>query len=530
MISRASFKFVLVWMTILSLSVLAQAATFTGAVTGASPTYQRPTAFSQGATCALSGVGTAVHYTTQQFTLASPTNVTISLLPEDGATVTPAGADTFLILYGPGAFNPAAGCTNAITANDDANASTLLSKIVTTTPLAAGTYTLVVTTFDNVPDPALPYNYTGFSSVPFGSVVPGDANVDFNGDGKTDWVVARGTNTPGLTEADGLSQMSVAPYDPEVRLTPGTRARARKVGDSNLLAPPIYWYVKYNGAAGGSTGPLGDAATDFLTPEDFDGDGKDDPAVWTPGPPSVANFKIFQTSTNTIRTEIFGQEGDDPAIVGDYDGDNKADPAVFRCPAIGTGDGQCYFFYKGSNNNPGGNITFVPWGFGEDGDFFPLIGDFDGDGKFDYCIQRANPNSPSQGQFVLLKSQTLGVEFINWGLSSDFLIPGDYDGDGKWDFVVRRTVNGGRQNWVLLRTGATGMIPWGITGDVSTPGDYDGDGKTDIAIWRPSTNPDQNYFWVLNSNGFTLTQFEWGQCPNPLANDCDFPVAGWAVH
>jgi len=230
---------------------------------------------------------------------------------------------------------------------------------------------------------------------------------------------------------------------------------------------------------------------------------------------------------------VFGQDGDDPAVVGDYDGDNKADPAVFRCPAIGAGDGQCYFFYLGSNNNPGGNITYVPWGFGEDGDFFPLIGDFDGDGKYDFCIQRAHPTSPAQGQFVLLKTQNLGVEYINWGLSSDFIIPGDYDGDGKSDFVVRRSNDpsaGLRTYYILTRTGATGGVRWGIAGDISTPGDYDGDGKTDFAIWRPSSDPNQNFFWVLNSSNASVTTFEWGMCPNAGAGDCDFPVAGWAVH
>ncbi|MEP6901207.1 MAG: VCBS repeat-containing protein, partial [Actinomycetota bacterium] len=110
---------------------------------------------------------------------------------------------------------------------------------------------------------------------------------------------------------------------------------------------------------------------------------------------------------------------------------------------------------------------------------------------------------------------------------TDFLIPGDYDGDGKTDFCVRRTISGARQNYILTRTGATSQVQWGITGDVSVPGDYDGDGKTDVAIWRPSTNPSANFFWVLNSSNSSVTQFEWGQCP---AGNCDFAVAGWAVH
>ncbi len=351
-----------------------------------------------------------------------------------------------------------------------------------------------------------------------------DANVDLNGDGKTDWVVARATTTP-LTEATAPSEAAIRRnFDSSAE----TKTRIRRDPSENALAPPIYWYSSINGTGTTGVGQLGDAATDFITPEDFDGDGKDDLVVWTEGAATVANFKILQSTTNTVRVELFGQTGDDPAVVGDYDGDGKADPAVYRCPPFGAANGQCYFFYRGSNANPGGNVTYVPWGFGVDGDFFPNVGDFDGDGKHDFCIQRANPAAPANGQFVLLKSSNLGVEYINWGTSSDFIIPGDYDGDGKADFAVRRTVGGVRQHWILYRTGATSFTNWGITGDVSAPGDYDGDGKTDLAIWRGSSDPNANFFWVLNSSNGSVTQFEWGQCPT--VSTCDFPVAGWAVH
>lgn len=345
-----------------------------------------------------------------------------------------------------------------------------------------------------------------------------DANADFNGDGRTDFTVARGTTTP-LAESVAPSMMR-----PARNTDSGAETRTRRQSNSdNVVAPPIYWYTYYTNNNTNSVVQLGDAATDFIVTEDFDGDGKDDFTVWTEAPAGSANFKILQSSNNTVRVENFGQSGDDPAIVGDYDGDNKADPAVFRCPAFTDPDGQCFFYFRGSLNNPGGNITYVPWGFGVDGDFFPYVGDLDGDGKNDFCLQRANPTTPTSGQFVLLKSQDGGVEYINWGNSSDFLIPGDYDGDGKTDICVRRTVSGLRQHFVLPRTGSSFQVQWGITGDVSAPGDYDGDRKTDFAIWRPNTDPSQNFFWVLNSSNGSLTQFEWGQ-------NLDFPVAGWAVH
>ncbi len=124
------------------------------------PVYNRPLSYAQGGTCALSGVGTAVHFKTHTFTLTTASNVTVSLVPADGASITPAGADTYLQLIGPGGFVPTATCTNSIAANDDAVGS--LSRIVTTTPLPAGTYTVVVSSFANTPTGAgaLPWTYT----------------------------------------------------------------------------------------------------------------------------------------------------------------------------------------------------------------------------------------------------------------------------------------------------------------------------------------------------------------------------------
>lgn len=357
-----------------------------------------------------------------------------------------------------------------------------------------------------------------------GALVPGDTNVDFNGDGKTDYVVARGTTTPLAENFAGMR-----PGRNNYSSLDERPLRSTKTETASIVpdAPPIYWYTLFNTSGTTLVQQFGDAATDFVLAEDWDADNKDDLTIWRPVT-GGGQFWTYRSATNTVVTEAFGQDGDDPAVIGDYDGDNKADAAVYRCPDIASPDGQCYFFYRGSLNNPSGNITYVPWGFGVDGDFFPYVGDFDGDGKNDFCIQRANPSAPANGQFVLLKSQGLGTEFINWGFSSDFLIPGDYDGDGKTDLCVRRTVSGVRNYYVLTRTGATSQVQWGVTGDSSTPGDYDADGKTDFAIWRGSSTPGASGFWVLNSGSGSASFTGWGQCATP--STCDFAVAGWAVH
>jgi hypothetical protein len=103
-----------------------------------------------------------------------------------------------------------------------------------------------------------------------GNVVPLDANVDFNGDGKTDFVVARATTTP-FSEASQSTPYAVGRRNYsslEKRPAKGTRAPSSAVPQ----APPIFWYTALNGSGATSVIGHGDAATDFVLSEDFDGD------------------------------------------------------------------------------------------------------------------------------------------------------------------------------------------------------------------------------------------------------------------
>jgi len=238
---------------------------------------------------------------------------------------------------------------------------------------------------------------------------------------------------------------------------------------------------------------------DKITPADFDGDGITDVAVWRES--SQAQFFILQSETDTVRIDSFGVTGDDPGLVGDWDGDGKAEPAVYRNGSVG---GQSFIFFRGSSNNPSGNIAFVPWGTGGD---FPVRGDFDGDGRMDPAVFRSSDlnwwiNRSLDGQVVIQR----------WGLANDKRIDGDFDADGKTDFAVFRPSDG---SWYVLQSsnGQTRVQPWGVSTDIPLLGDYDGDGKADFAIWRPS---DGN-FWILRSGG-TQGAFQFG-------TNGDIPVA-----
>lgn len=305
-------------------------------------------------------------------------------------------------------------------------------------------------------------------SVTAGPSAPVQNIVDFNGDGRTDFAVVR----------------------------------------SN--AGQATWLISTNGPGEVSGADWGLSATDYYVPVDFDGDNKSDIVVWRDAPAGTAGFYILQSATGTFRFEQFGQSGDNPNVVGDYDGDGKTDAAVHR---QGT---QNTWFYRGTLNNPSGNITFVPWG--QSGDF-PAPGDYDGDGRNDFVVQRANGG---QAQFWMLQT-TAGFDLISFGTPSSLIVPGDYDGDGKTDLAVVEPISG-VYNW-FVRPSSTGVIsaaPVAIFGnnvtDYITPGDYDGDGRTDPAIWRGSTGD----FWSLGSTS-GVAVFHWGQ-------NLDIPVAGYNVH
>jgi hypothetical protein len=306
---------------------------------------------------------------------------------------------------------------------------------------------------------------------PTGVVVPVDAPVDINGDGKTDYVVVRNVG-----------------------------------GGPN---GQIRWFYNINGSVNPTVALDWGLSNDFYVPEDFDGDGKDDITVWRPGAATVAAFYILNSATNTARVEAFGQTGDDPTVIGDYGGDDKADLAVYRPGAVA--GQQSTWFYR---TTPGGAVNYVPWGiFGD----FESPGDYNGDGKYDFCVQR---NSGGQGQFWLMLSTGAQSTTI-FGLSSDVVVPGDWDGDGKTDIATARAAGAAIQ-WQYLSSlnSSINYYTFGnATGDFIAQGQYDGDNKTDPAVWDQATGQFQSY----NTTNGGATFFQ-------LGSNGDYPVANYNQH
>ncbi len=454
--------------------------------------------------------------------LRSPNNTAVKTIFRQRGSTTATGCGSANDLGGPYNFFDTAALTtfNSVagtpTPSGDYQAITHLTGVATPinptfTPLPSGqvngTWTL------NLGDGAGGDTGTASAAVltvtTSGASIP-RAPVDFDGDNRTDYVISRETGPV--------------------------------PGEGNT---PINWWIQTNGSASTSTTTHG-LGNDIEVPADYDGDNRADIAIWRPDVATQARFLILQSSNGTVRTELFGQNGDNPTVVGDYDGDAKADPAVFRCDPAAVAGTQCFWYYRGSLNNPGGNITYIPWGSvsAPATPDIPSPGDFDGNGRLDFIVKRrSNPVVVGAGDAIYYILQDNGtVSYAYFGNYTDVDVRGDFDGDGRKDFAVVRNAKtaGAQMTWYVRYSSAPTtvfQVNWGLglgamagSGDYLVPGDYNGDGRTDFAVWRPSANDGQNYFYVL-PHGATpgtvgsFTTLEWGQCTT--AATCDFPAANY---
>lgn len=219
------------------------------------------------------------------------------------------------------------------------------------------------------------------------------------------------------------------------------------------------------------------------------------------------------TNPPQIRHTFWGSPATDFPVSGDFDGDGKFDIGAWR---RGTdANPQSYFYIQLSSNPNPSAIYGQPWGLPDD---FPVTGDFDGDGKTDFCVTR---RENGQIAWYILPSGGGNIRRTVWGAEDDTENYNmfDFNGDGRDDLIVTRF----DQNDNLIhyigdaQTGALILAQqWGnyALGGAFLFGNYIGDSRADIAVWYGAYNTSPNgeiagTWWIkeTGSNNYTVTKF-----------------------
>lgn len=239
------------------------------------------------------------------------------------------------------------------------------------------------------------------------------------------------------------------------------------------------------------------------TQNDYDGDGRADPAIYDNG---SGLFTVFQSANNyfpdsvqLLQPTAYNLQ----PVFGDFDGDAKADPAVYD-PTTSQLLARC--------SSQSYRLSTMPIG---NADCMPVCGDFDGDHKADPALYSATAGLLaawlSGSGYTVVTSMPLGG--AGWLNACE-----DYDGDGKTDPAVYDMDRG---TWQVALSGNayafSSLVTAGGSGFVPVPGDYDGDGKADPTIFQPATGL---WLFALSSHGYAQT------LNNGLANPMMLPRPG----
>ena len=255
-------------------------------------------------------------------------------------------------------------------------------------------------------------------------------------------------------------------------------------------------------------------AADDIVPDDYRGDKKYEVAVRRRSS-GIYYVSQFPTGTSPITLDAavqWGTSADVPGAEGDYDGDGKSDYTVARA---NSDNSITYFMLLSATNT----LRAVPFGLRRTGVLQTQLlhgADFTGDGRDELVFAQYSSAADNSRPITYYVGDAVSgaiVMITNWGdFTSDVSVsPADYTGDGRADLVAVRQSSSPAVWYVRnTATGASTATPFGVGNSVNSDlplrGDYDGDGRQDVAVWRPSNQT----FYFINSATGTATGQRWG--------------------
>jgi hypothetical protein len=198
---------------------------------------------------------------------------------------------------------------------------------------------------------------------------------------------------------------------------------------------------------------------DTPVPGDYNGDGRTDPAIWRgntgvwiiPLSPTFSSYQFFS----------WGASGDTP-VGADVDGDGRTDVGYWR-PSTGV-----WGFLRSSMGYSYASPLFFSWGTSGD---IMVMADYDGDDLADPAVVIPPAGGQSRAYRILLSTLAYDAGSsvtvpAGWPGLGDTPVPADYDGDGKADPGIWRANTG---IWIVPTSSSNytsyGFLVWGASGD-----------------------------------------------------------------